>query len=433
MWIRVLVLCWGIAVLASAGVIDQDRKLLANDGAAGDFFGDSVGIGDGLIAVGATNDYHNGVPTGSVYVLNAETGAQLTKLLAADGAPFDFFGRSLAIAGGVVAVGASGDDDNGDDSGSAYILDIATGLQLAKLLPDDGTAGDRFGRSIAIADGLVVVGAIGSAYVFDSSGSQVVKLLPNDAPSGGGGFGSSVAIADGVIGVGAEGDNDNGLNSGAAYLYDATTHVQLQKLIAADGEPSDFFGRSIAMSNGFVGVGAPGDDDNGFSAGSVYAFHVSTGTQIAKLLPNGPSGLLGSEGALSISNDLVVVGGREGNGAFLFELPSGRQVARLMPGNDTENYFGDAVSIVGDTVAVGAIFDDENGNNSGAAYFFTIQDVCPGDVTADCQVGLADLAVVLANFGVTPSGRQEGDLDGDSDVDLADLAILLTNFGRVCL
>lgn len=58
---------------------------------------------------------------------------------------------------------------------------------------------------------------------------------------------------------------------------------------------------------------------------------------------------------------------------------------------------------------------------------------CPGDIDGSSDVGLADLTVLLSNFG-TPSGAgpEQGDLDGDGDVDLQDLAGLLGVFGTSC-
>ena len=88
------------------------------------------------------------------------------------------------IADGVVAVGAHRDDDNGSDSGSAYLFDATTGAQIAKLLPDDGEPNDQFGMSIAIADGVVAVGAVlrdgnaddsGSVYLFDEAPSVAFR------------------------------------------------------------------------------------------------------------------------------------------------------------------------------------------------------------------------------------------------------------------
>lgn len=56
---------------------------------------------------------------------------------------------------------------------------------------------------------------------------------------------------------------------------------------------------------------------------------------------------------------------------------------------------------------------------------------CPGDLTDDLVIDLADLAAMLANFGL-PGGPAEGDTTGDGMVDLADLAELLSSFGSEC-
>ena len=56
---------------------------------------------------------------------------------------------------------------------------------------------------------------------------------------------------------------------------------------------------------------------------------------------------------------------------------------------------------------------------------------CPGDLNGDRAVDLADLGILLADFGCTGGGCP-GDVDGDGDTDLADLGILLANFGQNC-
>ncbi len=107
---------------------------------------------------------------------HADLGDQLAKLLPDDGAADDEFGRSVAISGTSAIVGAYLDDDDGTDSGSAYLFDTTTGQQIAKLLADDGAAEDRFGISVAISGATAIVGAnrdddngnaSGSAYLFD--------------------------------------------------------------------------------------------------------------------------------------------------------------------------------------------------------------------------------------------------------------------------
>ena len=56
----------------------------------------------------------------------ADLGDQLFKLLASDGAASDQLSRSIAIDNGVVAVGSIFDDDNGTNSGSAYLFDAGS-------------------------------------------------------------------------------------------------------------------------------------------------------------------------------------------------------------------------------------------------------------------------------------------------------------------
>jgi hypothetical protein len=48
---------------------------------------------------------------------------ETAKLTASDGASSDNFGRSVSISGDYAIVGAAGDDENGSDSGSAYIYE----------------------------------------------------------------------------------------------------------------------------------------------------------------------------------------------------------------------------------------------------------------------------------------------------------------------
>jgi hypothetical protein len=64
---------------------------------------------------------------------------------------------------------------------------------------------------------------------------------------------------------------------------------------------------------------------------------------------------------------------------------------------------------------------------------FEVIDMCLGDLNGDRTVGLADLAILLSNYG-TANGASyyQGDLDFDGDVDLTDLAILLANYGTIC-
>ena len=75
--------------------------------------------------------------------------------------------------------------------------------------------------------------------------------------------------------IGAQYDDDNGTESGSAYVYEYQgddTWQQVAKLTAGDGAMDDYFGYSVATSGGVAVVGAIGDDDNGGNSGSVYVY-----------------------------------------------------------------------------------------------------------------------------------------------------------------
>lgn len=217
-----------VAIASAQPLIHEDYKLLPHDGGREDFFGYSTSISNGIAIVGAYGGPDE-LLFGAAYLYDTLTGEQIAKLVASDGSSSDRFGRSVAIAGSTAVVGAWGDDDNGAQSGSAYLFDVATGQQLAKLLPDDGEADDRFGYSVAMSDDYVVISSpasddngpnSGSVYLFDrSTGRQAAKLFPLDATTEDR-FGWAVAISGDTIIVGARRKNEAGTAIGAAYLFD---------------------------------------------------------------------------------------------------------------------------------------------------------------------------------------------------------------------
>ena len=83
----------------------------------------------------------------SATIASAQTNEDL-KLIASDGSAEDFFGNSVAVSGNTAVIGAPLDDDNGLESGSAYVFDVTTGQELFKLTASDGAANDNFGWSV---------------------------------------------------------------------------------------------------------------------------------------------------------------------------------------------------------------------------------------------------------------------------------------------
>ena len=258
----------------------QIGRLTAADGTPGDYFGVAVGISGTTAIVGANGDDN----VGAAYLFDTTTGAQIAKLTPADGAIGDSFGRAVAIDGAIAIVGALNDDDNGFDSGSVYLFDATTGAQLNKLLPDYGEPDERFGCAVAIDGGAVVIGAFGdndngpysgSAYVFDAAtGTQLAKLRAPDGRADDR-FGTDVGVSGDILIVGAPWDDDSGAFSGSAYLFD-TSGNHIAKLQPLDGAPNDEYGWAVAIDGITAVVGAYGDDDNGSSSGSAYVHRAIT-------------------------------------------------------------------------------------------------------------------------------------------------------------
>ncbi len=118
-----------------------------------------------------------------------------SKLLDSSGAAWDQFGSSVAISGGVAAIGSPNDDSNGEDSGSVYVFRFngSTWIKEAKLSASDASSQLRatFGVAVAVSGDLIVVharnqdngSASGAAYVYRFNGTSWIeeaKLLASD-------------------------------------------------------------------------------------------------------------------------------------------------------------------------------------------------------------------------------------------------------------
>ena len=417
-------------VLSGAGAVhadlgDQLFKLFADDGAENDWFGFSVGISGTIGIAGARGDDDNGPRSGSAYLFDVMTGEQIAKLLADDGAVDDEFGKSVAISGATAVVGTIWDDnENGEDAGAAYLFDVtdpSDPVQIAKLLADDGAEADRFGFSVAISGApgkeTAIVGAIydddngtdsGSAYLFDATtGKQSAKLLPDD-----GGpydyFGRSVAISGNTAIVGAP----YRAGPGAAYLFDATSGQLISKLHPNDGGPNILFGYSVGISGTTAIVGAYYDDDSG----SAYVFDISDPghpVQVAKLLADDGSLWFGFSVAISGATAIVGANRDSENGswagaAYLFDITTGRQIAKLMAADDRPQSaeLGTSVGISGapgnEIAIVGVGIDEDLGERAGAAYLFDASAApgqCPWDLDDSGGIGTGDLILLLGSWG----------------------------------
>jgi len=359
-------------------------KIKASDPQASDLFGYApFSVGSGRIVVGAYGDDDNGSGSGSAYIFNL-SGTQLAKIKASDGAAGDYFGFATSVGSGRIVVGAYGDADAGFQTGSAYIFNL-NGTQLAKIKSSDFAAGDAFGIAVAVGSGRIVVGAngdddnglgSGSAYLFDLNGTQLAKIKPSDGAADDG-FGYSVSIGCGRIVVCSNLDDDNGTNSGSAYIFDLNG-IQLAKIKPSDGAADDFFGTSLSIGSGRIVVGAYGDDDNGTNSGSAYIFDLN-GTQLAKIKPSDGAAEDFFGYSVSIGSGHIVVGayrddnnGSDSGSAYIFNL-NGIQLAKLRASDEqATDLFGNSVAIGSDRIVVGAPQDDDTATNTGSAYVYRL-------------------------------------------------------------
>ncbi len=467
-------------------------QLNAGDGAAGDHFGYSVAMSGDLCVIGARLDDSPTVNGGSAYVFRYDAMSlnwiQEAKLTGADTATGDEFGYSVSVFAGaefnngedLIVVGARHDDDEGTDSGSAYVFhhNGTSWVQAAKLTAADGAATDRFGAAVSIAGEFVIVGALddnapatnsGSAYIFHENGgtwSQQAKLTSSDAASNDQ-FGRSVSIAIGLDGnsavalIGSWHDDNPALDSGSAYVFRyAGSWVEEVKLFALDGVTTDEFGCAVsirATSNGDLAlVGARNDDDHGANSGSAYMFRKdgSIWTQEAKLTASDSiaGDQFGFSVALTAMGEAAVVGawhndqsGADSGAAYVFQRQpqsnSWPQIDKLQSSDQAAgDVYGASVAASNDRAAIGGYQVDFAGADSGAALLFAgvsgfdgnangVADGCdvPGDADGDGTVGYPDILTVIAHWGVCPAPPTPclGDMNVTGTVNVQDLLIVI--------
>ena len=339
---------------------------------------------------------------GARYPITIDPLAQQAYLKASNTDAFDEFGYSVAVSGDTVVVGASREDGNatgvnGDqtnnatnDAGAAYVFVRNAGVwsQQAYLKASNTDVADLFGWSVAVSGDTVVVGA----WFEDSNATGVNGAASNNAAS----------------------------NSGAAYVFVRTAGVWSQQayLKASNTDASDWFGTAVAVSGDNVVVGARREASNATGvngsqannaasgAGAAYLFVRTAGVWIQQAYLKASNTDANDQFGFSVaaSGDTVVVGARfedsdatgingaasnnvaeNAGAAYVFVRNAGvwSQQAYLKASNtDANDWFGSSVAVSGNTVVVGARFEDSNAtgingaasNNvaesAGAAYVF---------------------------------------------------------------
>lgn len=324
---------------------NQQAYLKASNTNEDDLFGDAIAISGDTIVIGAwAEDSSSAGVNGDqgdnsawnagaayVFVREGTTWTQQAYLKASNpggGVPYtsegDHFGTSVSVCGDTIAIGARNEDSNRtEDSGAAYVFERSGTVwaEAAYLKAPNPDVGDRFGQSVATCEDLVVVGAhledsadtgvdgdlldntctdSGAVYAYKKTAGQWQYLSYIKATNTGGGdqFGWSVDLAgsklvvgaymeaSGATGINGDQSDDSAPHSGAAYLLSrmGTTWVHRAYVKASNTEPSDYFGKDVAVCGDSIVVssdqedssalGVDGDqaDNSAPGAGAAYAF-----------------------------------------------------------------------------------------------------------------------------------------------------------------
>ncbi|WP_051284422.1 beta strand repeat-containing protein [Desulforegula conservatrix] len=394
----------------------QQAYLKASNTDAADSFGYSVSVSGDTLVVGACGEASsatgvNGDPSdnsasgsGAVYVFtrSGTTWSQQAYLKASNTDAGDSFGRSVAVSGDTIVVGASNEDGNatgingnqGDNSasnsGAAYVFTLIGGIwsQQAYLKASNTGAGDSFGLSVAVSGDTIVVGAnnedssaigidgnqsdnsasnSGAAYVFVRSGtswSQEAYLKASNTGAGDG-FGDSIAVSGDTIVVGANNEDssaigidgnqsdNSALNSGSAYVFvrSGTTWSQQAYLKASNTGAGDGFGDSVAVSGDTIVIGAINEGSGAIGI---------NGNQTNENAPNSGAAYVFTRSGINWSQQAYLKASNTGAG----------------------DSFGRSVAVSGDSIVVGANTEasgstgidgnqgDNSASNSGSAYVF---------------------------------------------------------------
>ena len=345
---------------------------------------------------------------------------EVAKLLAGDGTMSDEFGRAVALSGDTAIIGAMGDDDVGDTSGSAYVFVRAgsTWVFQQKLTASGGAPDDRFGTSVAIEGDLALIGAtgyddptggctlacadVGAAYVFVRNAGVWTEQqrLTGSGALGRDAFGTSVSLSGGEALIGAAKGTTPVLvgsgttDGGAAYHFVQSGGVwsEQAKLFADDRVRFGQFGASVSLSGTTALIGATGLDTQSACnfCGAAYVFEKSGGTwsQQSRLTASGRKAGDFFGASVSLEGDTAMIGARHygvtnDTGATFVHVRNGGlwslQQQLTASDGDAEDWFGRSVSFasvaptaggVNGIALVGAPRDADNGTGSGSAYLF---------------------------------------------------------------
>jgi hypothetical protein len=380
--------------------LSTQTKLQPDDPSSGHNFGESIGIFDQDVVVGAIGDDDNGSSSGAVYVFRDNDAGyqQQQKITAFDGESGDLFGSTIATNDQFLLIGARSDADGDplqtgvEDSGSVYVYERdsnQTYQSKQKLVGGNVKSYAKFGTSIDLTDSLLAIGAPSSGFE-ENSGSVFLYALnqensfietqeisdPLGPPEAL--FGASVALNDELIVVGSPGKN---ASAGEVLIFGKNDQQQfelLQTIVSPQQNPDSFFGNTVGLFQDKIVVGAYGNaDGEGLGALFIYQKDLSGSFQLIQTLDKESRFVTSSFGKTLITVNQGIIASDYLNyagKAAIFNIGNDNLYSRsqtLFPFNASRfDYFADSIAATDALFVAGSWGDDDNGSSSGSAYVF---------------------------------------------------------------
>lgn len=310
-----------IAVVADFGIATRPGKVrtyvrsngtwMREAGHDLDLYGDSsamLALRDGTLAVSSFDSTTN---RSYVYVYEHTPAAWET--LSGYSTTAAYYDR-IATSGYIVVVGEPDYDGGaGQNQGRVRVLrDTGNGWSSAFLLPTTPQAGARFGESVAIVAGAVVVGApretvgpyaeAGAAYVYEltiDTWNEAARLVQSSGDLTANHFGSAVAISGADVTtpdrllVSSPSNAGTG-RSGRVHSYTRTNGTWTARTVLQAPSPSatDGWGCALALDGNWAAIGQCSSNAQATGGGAIEAVRFSSGftSVVATYLATDPLG-----------------------------------------------------------------------------------------------------------------------------------------------
>ena len=346
-----------------------------------------------ILAIGARYNDGNGSNSGHVRVYKysnsswTQLGSDIDGETSNDNSGYAI---SLNSDGTKLAVGAYGNDGNGNRSGHVRVYEYSNSswTQLGSDI-DGETADDLSGVSVELSDNgqIVAIGAFyndgngtnsGQVRVYkDVSGLWTQIGTDIDGSSIGEEAGTSISLSgDGfTLAIGAPRNSENASSAGEVRIYSFDGYNWIKKGQDLNGDAAgDYFGISVSLSNSgsILAVGAYGNDDSGTDAGQVKIFEFNANAWVQrgpKILGEMSNDYSGRSVSLSGDGNLLAIGAYGNDGTandagqtriFQYGNSSWSKVDLDIYGDNSGDNSGISVTLSSDgsTLAVGAEYCD---------------------------------------------------------------------------